>query len=398
MGKARRGGGVMSHMGVALALAVLLGISVAVIPTMEAGATTTQTVTITAAGETPYNIPANTLSLQVTALGASGSATSSGGAPPAGRGAGASVIATLLPPFNVNPLYVEVNQGGGFSSYAALGGGESAVQTCSIHVACIYNAIAGSDPRIVVAGGGGGGGEYPLNTTGAGGVGGSAGTTASVTAPGAGGAGTNAVNGVGGAGGNAGVGNSPTTSPGGVGSTQCGGAGGTGTPGLGGIGENALAGASASGGGGGSGWVGGSGGGAGACTFGSAPGGGGGGGAGTSFVESGASNVAVSVATLGATPEVIITATIRGVPTTPTITNMPADPVSGYSFVPVVSTNGDGTTSVTSSTPLVCTDGPTVSFLTSGTCTLVAHVTAGTTFTAADGTPQSVTVLASIHR
>ena len=71
---------------------------------------------------------------------------------------------------------------------------------------------------------------------------------------------------------------------------------------------------------------------------------------------------------------------------------MPTDPVYGASFVPVVSTNGDGTTSVTSSTPLVCTDGPTVSFLTSGTCTLVAHVTAGTTFTAADGTPQSVTV------
>jgi hypothetical protein len=83
----------------------------------------------------------------------------------------------------------------------------------------------------------------------------------------------------------------------------------------------------------------------------------------------------------------------KAAPTSPTITNIPASPIVGGSFVPSVSTNGDGTTSVTSSTPSVCAESSgTVSFLTAGTCTLTAHVAEGTTYAAADGTAQSFTV------
>ena len=79
--------------------------------------------------------------------------------------------------------------------------------------------------------------------------------------------------------------------------------------------------------------------------------------------------------------------------TTPTISNLPGSGTYGGSFDPTVSTDGDGATSVTSSTTGVCTvSGSTVSYVGVGTCTLVAHVAAGTNYTAADGSNQSISV------
>ncbi len=84
-----------------------------------------------------------------------------------------------------------------------------------------------------------------------------------------------------------------------------------------------------------------------------------------------------------------------GTPTTPTITNIPGPGtvLVGGSFLPVVSTTGDGTMSVSSSTTPVCrASANTVDYVVVGTCTLTAHVTAGTNYTAADGSPQSFTI------
>lgn len=82
-------------------------------------------------------------------------------------------------------------------------------------------------------------------------------------------------------------------------------------------------------------------------------------------------------------------------PTAPTISNLPASGIYGGGFTAAVATNGDGATSVTSSTPSVCTvgsDGATVSYVGTGTCTLTAHVAAGTDYLAGDGNPQSFDV------
>jgi hypothetical protein len=83
-------------------------------------------------------------------------------------------------------------------------------------------------------------------------------------------------------------------------------------------------------------------------------------------------------------------------PTTPAVSNLPASATFGDSgFTAAVTTNGDGATSVSSSTPSVCTvagDGATVSYAGAGTCTLTAHVAAGTDYLAADGSPQSFAV------
>ena len=66
-------------------------------------------------------------------------------------------------------------------------------------------------------------------------------------------------------------------------------------------------------------------------------------------------------------------------------------------FYPVVSTTGDGVTSVTSTTPLVCNVDPLadiVVYAATGTCTLVPQVTAGTNYAAnTNGTPYSFTVV-----
>jgi hypothetical protein len=69
--------------------------------------------------------------------------------------------------------------------------------------------------------------------------------------------------------------------------------------------------------------------------------------------------------------------------------------VVGGSFLTTVSTTGDGVKSVTSSTSAVCSVNSVSGRLTlskAGTCTLVAHVAAGTNFNAANGVAQSFAV------
>ncbi len=84
-------------------------------------------------------------------------------------------------------------------------------------------------------------------------------------------------------------------------------------------------------------------------------------------------------------------------PTTPTITNLPSSGAADTDFTAVVSTTGDGATSVTSSTPAVCTaSGLVVSFLEPGTCTLEAQVAAGAAYGAAVGSPQDVPVTVAV--
>ncbi len=78
---------------------------------------------------------------------------------------------------------------------------------------------------------------------------------------------------------------------------------------------------------------------------------------------------------------------------TPTISNLPSSGTYGAGFTAEVTSTGDGADSVTSSTPSVCTaSGLAVSYVGVGTCTLTAHVAAGTNYGAADGGPQTVTV------
>ncbi len=80
-------------------------------------------------------------------------------------------------------------------------------------------------------------------------------------------------------------------------------------------------------------------------------------------------------------------------PTTPIITNLPAIGAFGGGFNAIVSTNGDGARSVTSSTTIVCTvKGLSVSYVGVGTCSLTAHVAAGTIYAAANGSVQSFTI------
>ena len=86
-------------------------------------------------------------------------------------------------------------------------------------------------------------------------------------------------------------------------------------------------------------------------------------------------------------------------PTTPAIANLPRSGTVGASFTPTVSTNGDGSKTVTSSTPNVCTlNSDKVHFIGVGTCTLVAHVAIGVNFTAANGTAQSIVVSSSASK
>ena len=80
-------------------------------------------------------------------------------------------------------------------------------------------------------------------------------------------------------------------------------------------------------------------------------------------------------------------------PSTPSISNLPGSGIFNGSFTPVVSTTGDGTKSVTSSTTDICTviNGE-VNYIGVGTCTLVAQVAQGTNYAGADGSTQSFTV------
>jgi hypothetical protein len=82
-----------------------------------------------------------------------------------------------------------------------------------------------------------------------------------------------------------------------------------------------------------------------------------------------------------------------GTPTTPTISDLPGSAAYPGGFTAVVATTGDGVKTVTSSTPAVCTaTGLVVTYTGAGTCTLTAHVAAGTDYNAANGTPQSFSV------
>jgi hypothetical protein len=83
----------------------------------------------------------------------------------------------------------------------------------------------------------------------------------------------------------------------------------------------------------------------------------------------------------------------QATPTTPSISNLPASGTDGVGFNATVSTNGDGVTSVTSNSTTICTvSGFVVSFVAVGTCSLTAHVAAGTNYTAADGSAQTFAV------
>jgi hypothetical protein len=74
------------------------------------------------------------------------------------------------------------------------------------------------------------------------------------------------------------------------------------------------------------------------------------------------------------------------------ISNIPANAVYGGSFTPALFYNGDGMTSVSSTTAACTVSGGIVSFVGAGTCTLTAHATAGTNYKAADGALQSFTI------
>ncbi len=86
-------------------------------------------------------------------------------------------------------------------------------------------------------------------------------------------------------------------------------------------------------------------------------------------------------------------------PTHPAIANLPRSGTVGASFTPTVSTNSDGSKTVTSSTPKVCTlNADKVHFVGVGSCTLVAHVAIGVNFTAANGATQSIVVGSSASK
>jgi hypothetical protein len=80
-------------------------------------------------------------------------------------------------------------------------------------------------------------------------------------------------------------------------------------------------------------------------------------------------------------------------PTKPEISNLPASGTEGGGFIARISTTGDGSVSITSSTPRVCTvAGLAVSYVGVGTCTLTPQVAAGPTYAAADGGSKSFSV------
>ena len=85
----------------------------------------------------------------------------------------------------------------------------------------------------------------------------------------------------------------------------------------------------------------------------------------------------------------------QATPYAPTISNLPGSGIYGDTLPsPSVTADGDGATSVTSSDTSVCqVDGSgNVDYVGVGTCTLVAHVAAGTNYSAADGSDQSITI------
>jgi hypothetical protein len=83
-----------------------------------------------------------------------------------------------------------------------------------------------------------------------------------------------------------------------------------------------------------------------------------------------------------------------GTPTTPTISNLPSSGAYGGSFTPIITTNGDGATSVSSNSLSICTvNSGVVSYVTLGTCSLTASVGAGSNYAGATGVAQTFIVL-----
>ena len=102
----------------------LVALSLTAVNTLPAAASNTTT-TITAEGETAYNVPSGATSLEVVVIGAQGSGTSGGGAPVGTGGQGAEVSATISVPNGVSTLYVEVGAsdgsgGAGTSDYGGV--------------------------------------------------------------------------------------------------------------------------------------------------------------------------------------------------------------------------------------------------------------------------------------
>ncbi len=89
----------------------------------------------------------------------------------------------------------------------------------------------------------------------------------------------------------------------------------------------------------------------------------------------------------------------RAFSSAPSITNLPFNPIAEGGFTATVSTNGDGTRSIVSSTARVCTvsNGLTVSYVAAGSCTLTALVAQGPTHFGATGSPQTFTILPVPH-
>jgi hypothetical protein len=80
-------------------------------------------------------------------------------------------------------------------------------------------------------------------------------------------------------------------------------------------------------------------------------------------------------------------------PTTPTITDLPSSGIFGGGFTAAVSTNGDGTKSVATTTPAVCaTNGLAVTYVGVGTCSVFAQVTQGADYLGDSGASQSFTI------
>ena len=83
-------------------------------------------------------------------------------------------------------------------------------------------------------------------------------------------------------------------------------------------------------------------------------------------------------------------------PSSVSISNLPSSGIFNGSFTPTVSTDADGTTSVTSSTTSICTvANGVVSYVGVGTCTLVAHVASGTNYSNLNGESQSFAIAGS---
>jgi hypothetical protein len=98
-------------------------------------------------------------------------------------------------------------------------------------------------------------------------------------------------------------------------------------------------------------------------------------------------------ANYAAAPQVVQMTTAQKATTTISINNIPSSAVYGGNFTPTYTYTGDGATSVTSSTASTCTvTSGVVNYVGAGTCTLVAHATAGTNYAAVDGADQSFTI------